>query len=337
LIRESWQNEIAPDAPCGPDLEYDQDFLALDRAAQGKPEQQYGDKVFPAEEPVWANVLELATALMERTRDIRVVQILGRALTHTQGLSGTVDALRLIQTFLERFWDPVHPRLVVEDEVDPMMRMNALAALTDRAKLLRDIRGADLLRTPAISFTVRDVENILDQNVGKSEAGHGTEQLRAAIIDAIVADPAALPEAAALLRAVDDIKATVLKHLEPSILPDFEPLTSLLKPIAFTVEDIRATTTATPAADGAAGAEGEAGAARGGSIPVGDLRSREDALRALDRVCDFLKRNEPTNPAPLLIRRAQRIMVMPFMDIIRELAPAATPQVETITGVQSET
>ena len=68
------------------------------------------------------------------------------------------------------------------------------------------------------------------------------------------------------------------------------------------------------------------------SSGVGDIRSREDALRALERVCDFLARNEPTNPAPLLIRRAQRVMTMPFLDIIRELAPDAAGQVETITG-----
>jgi type VI secretion system protein ImpA len=333
LIRDSWLTQIAPDAPCGPDLEYDQDFLALERATQGKPEQQYGDKVFPAEDPVWPSVLDLATALMERTRDVRVVQYMGRALTRTQGLAGTVDAMRLIHALLERFWDDAHPRLVVDGEVDPMMRMNALAALNDRDKLVRDIRGADFLRTAALVLTVRDVENILDQNVGKSEAGLGSDQLRAAIADALAADPAALSEPASLVRAVDDIRGTLMKHLEPSLLPDFEPLTSLLKPIAKTVEDLRAAATAT-GADAAAGAPGAA--AGGAGIAVGDLRSREDALRALDRVCDFLNRNEPTNPAPLLIRRAQRIMTMPFMDIIRELAPEATQQVETITGGQRE-
>jgi type VI secretion system protein ImpA len=67
-------------------------------------------------------------------------------------------------------------------------------------------------------------------------------------------------------------------------------------------------------------------------VGVGDIRSREDAIRALERVCDFLARNEPTNPAPLLIRRAQRVMTMPFLDIIRELAPDAAGQVENITG-----
>jgi type VI secretion system protein ImpA len=335
LIRESWLTEIAPDAPCGPDLEYDQEFLALERATHGKPEQQYGDKVFPAEEPVWVGVQELAASLMDRTRDIRVVYILGRALTHTQGLPGTVAAVELTRALLERYWDHVHPRLVVDDEVDPILRMNALAAFTDRARLLRDLRAADFLRTPAIAFTVRDVESILDQNVGATEGGIGADQLRAAIVEALTADSAALGEAAAVLRAVEGIKSTALKHLEPSLLPDFEPLTSLLTPIAKMVDDVRATTTAAPGEAAESGAAGAA-AAGGGSIPVGELRSRDDALRALDRVCDFLSRNEPTNPAPLLIRRAQRIMTMPFMDIIRELAPDATGQVENITGARSE-
>jgi hypothetical protein len=74
----------------------------------------------------------------------------------------------------------------------------------------------------------------------------------------VTADNAALGEAGAMLRAVDGIKSAVLKHLEPSLLPDFEPLTSILKPIAKLVDDVRATTAAVPA-----GAEaGAAGACR---------------------------------------------------------------------------
>jgi len=67
-------------------------------------------------------------------------------------------------------------------------------------------------------------------------------------------------------------------------------------------------------------------------VGVGDIRTRADAVRALDRVCDFLAQNEPTNPAPLLIRRAQRIMTMSFLEIIQDLAPEAAGQVQNITG-----
>ena len=50
-----------------------------------------------------------------------------------------------------------------------------------------------------------------------------------------------------------------------------------------------------------------------------------DAHRALERVCEWIERNEPSNPAPLLIRRAQRLMSKSFIDIIRDLAPETLP------------
>ena len=62
---------LQDDAPCGADLEYDPAFLALEAAGAGKPEQQYGDTVIPAEEPDWGAVHEQALALARRTRDLR--------------------------------------------------------------------------------------------------------------------------------------------------------------------------------------------------------------------------------------------------------------------------
>ena len=82
------------------------------------------------------------------------------------------------------------------------------------------------------------------------------------------------------------------------------------------------------AADGPSPAPAADGAPAADRARSATSARREDALRALDRVCDFLGRSEPTNPAPLLIRRAQRLMTMPFMDIIRELAPDSTSRVE---------
>jgi type VI secretion system protein ImpA len=70
----------------------------------------------------------------------------------------------------------------------------------------------------------------------------------------------------------------------------------------------------------------------GAAFASGPIRSRDDASRALDAVCAYLERSEPSNPAPLLIRRAQRLMTMGFLDIMRELAPDALPAVEHIAG-----
>ena len=330
MIRDSWLADVAQDAPCGPDLQYDQDFLALEAAARGKPEQQYGTTIIPAEEPDWPGLAKSASALLDRAHDLRVLAYYARAATHTEGLRGLADALGVVREWLTKYWEPLHPTLVIDGEPEPEIRMFALSALADGDGLLRDLRAADLLRNPAIQVTIRDAEKILDPKLGTSDAGVGLAQLRAALGDAIAKDNALLPEPAAIVATVTAIRTELLQHLEPSELPDLAGLAELMKPIAATVEEIRTEVTGV-AADGApaAAADGAPAAAHA----VGDIRSREDALRALDRVCDFLGRSEPTNPAPLLIRRAQRLMTMPFMDIIRELAPDSTSRVETITGV----
>jgi len=68
----------------------------------------------------------------------------------------------------------------------------------------------------------------------------------------------------------------------------------------------------------------------------GDIRSREDAVRMLQRVVEFIERTEPANPAPLFIRRAQRLMVKSFVEIIQELVPESLSQIQKMAGLESE-
>jgi len=62
-------------------------------------------------------------------------------------------------------------------------------------------------------------------------------------------------------------------------------------------------------------------------------RSPQDVVDLLGRICDYLERNEPTNPAPLLIRRAQRLMTMNFVDILRDVAPEGVAAISRIAGL----
>ena len=56
---------VSADNSCGADLEYgDPAFTAFDRATQGKPEQQIGSTIIPAEEPDWKSVGRLAIELL---------------------------------------------------------------------------------------------------------------------------------------------------------------------------------------------------------------------------------------------------------------------------------
>jgi type VI secretion system protein ImpA len=335
VIRQQWLQPAASGPACGPDLEYDPDFLALQEAVRGRPEQQYGDTVIAAVEPDWNDVIARAAALLDRSRDIRIAHCLVRGLTRTAGIGGLRDGLVFIRELVDRFWDSVHPGLEFEGEPDPVLRLNALAALAENEGLVRDVRYAVFLRSPLGAIAVRDAEAILDRADTAVAQAISPEQLRMAIRDALAAEPASCAEIDEALAAVDGIGAVVGAHDASLEAPDLSTLRDTLRLVGGLVAGVRAELSGGAEPGAAATADAGAGAARpesAGVVAVGEIRSRDDAHRALERVCEFFARNEPTNPAPLLIRRAQRVMAMSFVDIIRDLAPDAVHQIENIAG-----
>jgi type VI secretion system protein ImpA len=71
---------------------------------------------------------------------------------------------------------------------------------------------------------------------------------------------------------------------------------------------------------------------RGGPANAGEIRTREDVRRTLQRICDFLERHEPSNPASLFARRAERMLDMKFLDIMQELSPDTMSHLHMLTG-----
>ncbi|HSU04406.1 MAG TPA: type VI secretion system ImpA family N-terminal domain-containing protein, partial [Acetobacteraceae bacterium] len=154
----AWLAAISDDSPAGPNLEFDADFGALERAAQGKAEQQYGSTIIPAEEPDWKEVAALAQALLGRTRDLRVLAHLAVARLHLGGLPDFAEALQLVRQLLETRWAEIHPQLDAEDDNDPTLRGNALLRLAHPGLVLRTIRDFPLANSPrAGHYSWRDV------------------------------------------------------------------------------------------------------------------------------------------------------------------------------------
>lgn len=325
---------LGDDAPCGADLEYDPAFLALEEAARGKPEQQFGDTVIAAEGPDWRAVSEQALELARRTRDVRVAVHLARASARLKGVAAYASGIALIAGLLERHWDHVYPALDADDNNDPTMRLNALAPLVDTGAGLADLRAAAIGGgRPAV--TVREIE----LTFGKTEPlADETVPSTDGMLQAL---QAAESQSAGTLAALKQLHADVTR-IEKLLIdkvggtqgPELRPLRVLAQALS----------TAAEQAEGGAAPEVQAGAdgqpAAAGAAPVrgtpGTIVSREDVLKSLDRACEWLEKNEPTNPAPLLIRRAQRLMGKNFLEIIRDLAPAGIDQIENIAGTQNE-
>lgn len=326
---ESLLCALEGDAPCGVDLEYDPAFLALIEAGAGKPETQFGDKVYPATPPDWPLTYDRALELARRTRDLRVAVWVTRAAAHVHGLTGAVRGLQLVQGLIERHWDAVHPRLDPGDGNDPTMRINALAPLVHPDAGLADVRAASLTEQRG-GLRVRDLE----LGVGRAEPVAGeavpTEGgILAALATVIESTPGLGETLLAGHEAVVRVNAALAERLGADRGLDFGPLEKLLAVVALAERRASGTADAAMSAGGAA-------SARPMSSTPGTITSREDALQALQRASDWIERNEPSNPAPLLIRRAQRLMSKNFLEIIRDLVPDGLGQIEKLAGIGNE-
>jgi type VI secretion system protein ImpA len=82
---------------------------------------------------------------------------------------------------------------------------------------------------------------------------------------------------------------------------------------------------------------GEGGGKRSRGSLSGAVTTRAEAIKALDMVCDYLERAEPTNPAQLFLRRAKSLIERNFLELLKELAPDALDSVARNFGIDPET
>lgn len=327
---------ISPEDPAGPDLGYDREFMAFEQMAQGKPEQQMGNSRVPAEEPDWRVVAKQATDLLGRTKDLRLGCHLTKALLRTGGVEGLSDGLGVLHGLVERYWETVHPRLDPDDDNDPAIRVNTLAGLCDGATLTA-VRTTPLVSVKAIGrFTLRDLALATGEvppapDQPAPELSTIEAAFEAVELEALSATTAALR---ASLDHVAGIETLVTEKVGSSSAVSLAKLSGLLfqahKHAASRLSR-RSAVANEGGADEVAGAGAGAGAARGGGMP-GEIRSREDVVRALDQISAYYQRYEPSSPMPLLMKRCRRLATMSFLEIMKDVAPDAMSQATLLRG-----
>ncbi|MBP2168779.1 type VI secretion system protein ImpA [Erwinia toletana] len=329
---------VSSDSPCGENLEYDADFMAMDQASQGKAEQQFGDTIIPAEPADWNKVEKLATGLLTRTKDLRVMMALTRAWTQLKGLPGYASGLHLINQSLQNYWDGLFPELWYDGEADPFFRINALAELGDNSSLTAAVRQSALLRSAADAITLRDAAALLDgSKAGVIDYPGGRTRLMDELAQGGMPGVEAVPQ---IVASLETLRSFLTEKLSGSGVPE---MTQLLRTLQLVTQVSQTTdvTSLIPTLSDDAASQPEASAAPAVSSksrqPQQDWRSvnlasRDDAQLMLEKVKQYFAQHEPSHPAPLMIERVQRMVAMDFMEIIRDLAPDGVHQLETIFG-----
>ena len=333
---EDLAKPISADAPCGPDLAYDPSFQQLETLVRGKPETQFS----AAEDPDWKELRDLAVEFHGKSKHLTASVILTLSLLKTEGFTGLRDGLALVHRILTDYWDTAYPRLDPEDNNDPTERMNILANLvsfSDPYRFIPRLNEAVVAQSPSLGrVRLQDIIAAKQPPAAPAEgqpAPLSDAQISATFKDSNVDTLKAVHEAAA--QSVETVKAidALLTDKVGSRGVNFDELTKSLKQVQAAVAPFVGAVPIEGEAGEAAGASTGGGARVVVSVP-GAINSREDVVRALERICDFYRLNEPSSPVPLILYRAQRMVTMNFMEIVTELTPDAVTTVKVVTGPQ---
>lgn len=382
---------VSADAVCGASLDMDTGlyslYNSLEQAAAGRPAQQMGDSIIPAQGPDWPEVNKLAVTLFENTKDLRVAVHFCRAQIAKHGFAGLAEGTELVLRLLQLSWDGVYPRLIDEEYNDyaPDIRVNAINELACSG-IVNMLWDTFLVRSKAFGcYSYRDyciakgevapklggeapvleqISNAFSQFVegtGLSEpefysAAFGDAQSQC---DCIAAGLDNLEQIARLVSQQFDST----KNLDVDTAIDFKPL----KSIAVAVENFLSlqlgglaakmpavTNTDTTNADTTnadttvdpsdSSVNLDKNRSQNGDSLVNNgapsnqdltaIRSREDVIATLDRLCQYYERNEPSSPVPLVLKRAKNMVAMDFLAIMRDISPDSMEQIKKLVGAE---
>lgn len=322
---------ISAESPCGENLE-DSALLASFDAYR-----VFGHLTPHEDEVDWRELRDRSLEALGTSRDLRLLAHLAAAVLRTGGLAAFCDVLRVADGWFESFPQELYPRV---DE-DAILRRNALNGFADRVAVLDALRRRLLLSHPQLGgFSLRDLliaRGTLTAPEG-AEPGPGAAQIEATLTAASLEELQATAEnLRAAIAAVDRVVTRMREASGVEAAPDFDPLRDTLRQMLAPLEEQLAARAPSGGAT-AGGADADLGAAGAGAtmIAVGGIQSRQDAVRALEAVAEFFRRNEPSSPVPLLVDRARRLVGKDLLEVLADLAPAALDQARQAAGVHSE-
>ncbi len=344
---EVYFQPISDEMPSGPDLEYDPEFARMEKLAQGTPEQEMGSTLIEAVPPDWDEVLQVSRQLMAKSKDLRIVSHYVMAKMMVSGLLGLRDGLKVISTLLDRFWESLYPLLDEDDDNDPTSRVNALLSLATAGGLVRHLRDVTILESRTVGRF-----SVIDCAIAKGEmpvpAGMAEPPTQKKIDAAVQSCDAnqlkeRLEAAEEGLKCIAAIDAVFIERAGYGTGPNLELLTKELKTIVKYLKPWQESRSEASSAGAPTGLTEYAPSSDGKSSQVvevmahaagfsSQIRCREDALDALDRIIQWFERYEPSSPLPMLLKRAKRLSTLSFIEILKDISPEGLNQALLVGG-----
>ncbi|HQU23619.1 MAG TPA: type VI secretion system protein TssA [Acidiphilium sp.] len=341
---------ISDEAPAGHDLREDYSPQSLyyklrDARSDARAAERAADTDPGAASEAnrhWRDVARLATEILaSKAKDLEVASWMTEALVRLEGLVGLKDCATLLRGLVENYWDLLYP---IPDEDGISTRVAPIAGLSGEGgdgTLIQPLRKTELFEradgSPALLFIYQQAEAVagigdemrrdemlsngapvladMDNEARVAGGVHFTQLLNEArttltawrALDECLTE-AAGPDAPSLSRATAVLEQII------SIAQRYAPTSASLS-----YDDDSSTRFAPDGPD-----DGMAGGGvhtMQGSGPAGVPRNREDALRQLNEIAEYFRRNEPQSPISMTLDEAVRRARLSWNELLMDLIP----------------
>ncbi len=270
----------------------------------------------------WRDICEKCERLLTACKDLRVMIWHLRATLHTQGIIALFQSIRRIDEALAS-GERVFPH--IPDEPEGSSHAAALGWMST-ASCLSEIKQSRLIADHAL--TVEELQSCLAQEESPLTWSALIVLLgQSAVWYQESGCPALQFQCSFLVEALERIEHYANQHSDGYLL-DCRNLRTMLSKMVAQLAALEP-----PSID----SEPVINTTIEPSIRQdGQIRSRQDAILMMNNIIGYFKLHEPGHPAPIFIRRAQKLIGMEFEDIIDELMPDARGALGIFIGTSSD-
>ncbi|MGY4477429.1 type VI secretion system protein TssA [Bradyrhizobium sp. USDA 3364] len=321
---------IAPDDPCGPDLDAagDVQYLNFFAGAESLLPMSYFEVVnangergrFDPKAIDIAGQFAAAQPLLARTRDLRLTMLLAKFSILNRDLDGFLSCLKATTLLLREQWESVHPR---GEDGDYAFRAVTVEAIDVFPTVINPLQFLPLIENRRHGSLNYRAYQIAKGEIPAADADVEIPDL--ATIERIVGETdldtlkAVSARCSAVAAEIADIKSVWHEKLNSGQPISLDRVAGVANGMANWLAAL------VTARDPAAIAPSPDETARDGpqlAIEiVGAVTSPGQASAALAAAADYFARKEPSSPALLLVRQAQDMVGKSFIEVMRMLMP----------------
>lgn len=315
----SWLAPISDDLPCGINMEYSPEYMALMSKISPQDEVQYGDFIDTPEPPNWSEIQRESQHLLKQTKDITVFIVWLRCRTRLAGPQGLKEGFTVLKEVLGAFTEHIYPQPFIDGEFDLHMRANALSLLADREGLLNDLRHLSFTGPITRSLSIRQIERAFI--TPQQDDALPMEAIKQELENLYLQDYQPIHDIVDAGKTLHDITQWIDTHLPDMTvnLKALQQIFAIFLQIAVAAEEKKKASELTSALDvSIANADNTTFISPQSSTPLAmtnNIQTRHTAAQSLQHIRQWFEDNEPSSPISLLLWQAENMIGKRFCEI----------------------